>query len=217
MIRQFAQEMLQRHIYLHICQFKCLIQFPSSVVEHINRALDLVAHGKVNPGNQDCFSIVGFGQPFAPRVDDGGVSAQRHPVREGAAAVDRDEKDLILDGAGLRERPPMGDARRRPRRGQEDQRRVLQRVTPEKLRKAQVVADSYGALHAVEGKDRAVIALAEEFILLRRGEKVRLVVIGDKLAVPIKDIAAVRDIIAGFHGDGAADKVDAVLFRQGRK
>ena len=111
----------------------------------------------------------------------------------------------------------MLDTGSRPGGGQENQRRVLQRVTTEKLREAQVVADGYSALHAVKRKDGAMVALAEKFLFLRRREKVRLVVIGDKGAVPIKNIAAVRDIVANLHSDGAADDMDTVFFRQRRK
>ena len=108
----------------------------------------------------------------------------------------------------------MHDARSRPCGGQEHHGRIFEGAAAEKLRKAQIVTDGDGALHAVELKDGGMIALAEEAIFLRRREKMRFVVIGNERAVTAKDVAAVRRPLPVADGHGAADDMNAAAFRQ---
>src|SRR6185437_10268748 len=71
---------------------------------------------RVHLYGRDAFIEAGLGEHGAPRVDHPGVTAQPD-ARLFAYRVARDQQDLLLDRARLREQAPVAEPRRWPRRG----------------------------------------------------------------------------------------------------
>ena len=124
---------------------------------------------QVNFRRQKFFAVSALGNDFAARIDDLG----------NARAVDEDDENLIFDRPCFSQNSARRQTFQTPRGRHKQNFRAVQSNFPNEFGKTQVVTNRQAALYAVKFDDGNFIARAENFILARDAEQMRLVVSRD--------------------------------------
>lgn len=157
-------------------------------------------------GSEDGFAVLGSGDGFAMRVEEGGL-AEVAVVGITAGAVEAETVGLVFDGAGLEKRLPVGGADGGPVGDVDEQLGAATGGQAENFGEAQVVANEGGDGELAEGEGDDLVAGSEGAGFAAGGEGMDFGVVDDHLAVGIEDEGVVLQAIVGSLDGKAGEDV----------